>query len=80
MLPEKIKGKRVTILGAERSGLGASKLLHKYGAHLLVSEKDALKFTAEKRDLLASLDAKFEFGYHSDDVLCGICGGFTRHS
>lgn len=69
MLPSDIQAKKVTILGAERSGLGAAKLLHQYGAKLLVSEKDALKFTAEKRELLASLDAKFEFGYHSDDVL-----------
>lgn len=69
MLPSDIQNKKVTILGAERSGMGAARLLHQYGAQLLVSEKDALKFTAEKRELLASLDAKFEFGYHSDDVL-----------
>ncbi|MCF7842878.1 MAG: UDP-N-acetylmuramoyl-L-alanine--D-glutamate ligase, partial [Lentisphaeria bacterium] len=68
MQPVEIKNKRVTILGAERSGLGAAKLLAQHGAKLLVSENDALKFTAEKRELLASLNAKFEFGYHSDDV------------
>ncbi|MCF7800510.1 MAG: UDP-N-acetylmuramoyl-L-alanine--D-glutamate ligase [Candidatus Marinimicrobia bacterium] len=58
----------MTILGAERSGLGAAKLLAHHGARLLVSEKDALKFTAEKREFFASINAKFEFGYHSDDV------------
>lgn len=68
MQPREIKHKRVTILGAERSGLGAAKLLAQHGANLLVSESDALKFTAEKRELLASLNARFEFGYHSDDV------------
>ncbi len=69
MDPQAIKVKLITILGAERSGIGAAKLLHQYGARLLVSEKDALKFTAGKRTSLAGLDAQFEFGYHSDDVL-----------
>ena len=69
MLPSDIQNKKVTILGSERSGMGAAKLLHQFGAQILVSEKDALKFTAEKRELLASMNAKFEFGYHSDDVL-----------
>lgn len=68
MKPSEIQNKRVSILGAERSGLGAAKLLAHHGARLLVSEKDALKFTAEKREFFASINAKFEFGYHSDDV------------
>jgi UDP-N-acetylmuramoylalanine--D-glutamate ligase len=36
---------------------------------VLVSEFDADKFSADKRQVLADIEAEFEFGYHSPDVL-----------
>jgi len=65
----KIKGQKVTILGSQRSALGAARLLSHFGAHILISEYSADKFSAEKRELLAEIGATFEFGYHSPDVL-----------
>ncbi len=62
-------GKNVTILGSQRSAMGAARLLRHFEAKVLVSEIDADKFSAEKRQILADIDATFEFGYHSPDVL-----------
>jgi len=64
-----IKGKNVTILGSQRSAMGAARLLRHFEANVLVSEFDADKFDAEKRQILADIKAEFEFGYHSPDVL-----------
>ena len=64
-----VKDKKVCILGSERSALGAARLLSHFGAKILLSELDADRFTAEKRQLLAEIEAEFEFGYHSADVL-----------
>lgn len=64
-----IKDKKVTILGSQRSAMGAARLLRHFGAKVLVSEFDADKFDAEKRQILADIEAEFEFGYHSPDVL-----------
>ena len=64
-----VKDKQVTILGSQRSAMGAARLLRHFGAKILVSEFDAGKFSAEKRQLFADMDAEFEFGYHSPDVL-----------
>lgn len=69
MKTSEIKGKTVTILGSQRSAMGAARLLRHFGAKVLVSEFDADKFTAEKRQILADIQAEFEFGYHSPDVL-----------
>ncbi|MBT3230036.1 MAG: UDP-N-acetylmuramoyl-L-alanine--D-glutamate ligase [Candidatus Marinimicrobia bacterium] len=64
-----ITGKNVTILGSQRSAMGAARLLRHFGAKVLVSEFDADKFSADKRQVLADIEAEFEFGYHSPDVL-----------
>ncbi len=64
-----ISGKNVTILGSQRSAMGAARLLRHFGAKVLVSEFDADKFDADKRQILADIEAEFEFGYHSPDVL-----------
>ncbi len=64
-----IKDKNVTILGSQRSAMGAARLLRHFGAKVLLSEFDADKFSADKRQILADIDAEFEFGYHSPDVL-----------
>jgi len=64
-----IKDRKVTILGSQRSAMGAARLLSHFGAKVLLSELDADQFTAEKRQILADIKAEFEFGYHSADVL-----------
>lgn len=69
MKPTDIAAKNVTILGSQRSAMGAARLLRHFGANVLVSEFDADKFDAEKRQVLADIQAEFEFGYHSPDVL-----------
>jgi len=69
MRAAEIKGKKVTILGSQRSAMGAARLMRHFGAEVLVSEYDADKFTAEKRQVLAEIHAEFEFGYHSPDVM-----------
>lgn len=69
MKPSDIKDKKVAVLGSQRSAMGAARLLRRFEARVLVSEFDADKFDAEKRQLFAEIDAEFEFGYHSPDVL-----------
>ncbi len=64
-----ITGKNVTVLGSQRSAMGAARLLRHFGAKVLVSEFDADKFDADKRQILGDIEAEFEFGYHSPDVL-----------
>jgi UDP-N-acetylmuramoylalanine--D-glutamate ligase len=64
-----ISGKNVTVLGSQRSAMGAARLLRHFGAKVLVSESDADKFDGDKRQMLADIKAEFEFGYHSPDVL-----------
>jgi UDP-N-acetylmuramoylalanine--D-glutamate ligase len=63
-----LNNKKVTILGSQRSALGAARLLSHFGAKILISELDADRFTSEKRLILADIGAEFEFGYHSEDV------------
>ena len=69
MKPTDISAQNVTILGSQRSAMGAARLLRHFGAKVLVSEFDADKFDAEKRQIFADIEAEFEFGYHSPDVL-----------
>ena len=65
----RVKDQQVTILGSQRSAMGAARLLSHFGAKVLVSELNTDQFTAEKRQILADIGAEFEFGYHSQDVL-----------
>ncbi len=69
MTRPEVKDKKVTILGSQRSAMGAARLMSHFGAKVLLSEFDADKFAADKRQILADIDATFEFGYHSPDVL-----------
>ncbi len=64
-----IKDKQVAVLGSQRSGMGAARLLSHFGASVLLSEYNTDNFTAAKRELLGDIGATFEFGYHSPDVL-----------
>ncbi len=65
----KVTGQKVTVLGSQRSAMGAARLLSHFGAQVLVSELNADQFDAEKRQVMADIGAEFEFGYHSPDVL-----------
>jgi UDP-N-acetylmuramoylalanine--D-glutamate ligase len=63
-----VKGKKISVIGAARSGIGAAKLVKKLGGTPFVSDfspeeklKDAL-FQLEKENI------SFEFGGHSDRV------------
>jgi len=68
MFQPEVKGKRITILGAARSGLAAAKLLRLKGASVFVSdsapESKKEKETAELK--LAGIP--YEFGAHSEKV------------
>ena len=39
MEPSEIRGKKITIIGAARSGLGAARLLQAHGADVFVSDQ-----------------------------------------
>jgi len=63
-----IQGKRVSIIGAARSGIAVAKLLHTYGAIVFVSDigtSDTIKTNIKQ---LQSLGIDGEFGIHSDRV------------
>ncbi len=62
-----IKGKNITVVGAERSGIGAAKLISRLGGHAFVSDKnEKLKFGSP--ELLKKYNIEFELGKHSDRV------------
>ncbi len=62
-----VEGKRVSIIGASRSGLGLAHLLRAKGAKVFVSELSKDKVEASKE--LERLGVSFEFGEHSGKVL-----------
>ncbi len=66
-----IKGKKVSVIGAARSGLAVAKLLKRLNADVFISDVKKIeeikyvKFTTNELDLLG---IKYEFGGHSDRV------------
>ncbi len=63
-----IKDKKISIIGAARSGIAAAKLAKKFGAKPFVSDAgDMLKFT-KAIEILKKENIQFEFGGHSDKV------------
>jgi UDP-N-acetylmuramoylalanine--D-glutamate ligase len=68
-----IQNKKVTILGAVRSGLGAAKLAKRHGAIPFVSDKGDIEKLTEANQILKNEGIDFEFGTHSDKVFdCDI--------
>ena len=63
-----VKGKRVTVAGAARSGLAAAELLARRGAHVTLSETRAELPEAEQ---LRSLGVTLELGGHVRDTFAG---------
>lgn len=62
-----MEGKRVSIIGASRSGLGLAQLLKAKGAKVFVSESSVDKWNSLSE--LTKLDVDYEFGEHTERVL-----------
>jgi len=63
-----VKGRRVTIIGAARSGLAAAKLLRDNGAVVFVSDSGSEEKLASAMADLKELNVEFEIGEHSTRV------------
>jgi UDP-N-acetylmuramoylalanine--D-glutamate ligase len=63
-----ISGKKVTILGAGRSGLGAAQLLAEQKAQVFISDYDLSKRTPDLIKLSEQYNISFEVGQHSDKI------------
>ena len=63
-----IEGKRITILGAARSGVAAAVLLASHGADVFLSEKSAEVEKTEEVDILSKASIESEFGEHTSRV------------
>jgi UDP-N-acetylmuramoylalanine--D-glutamate ligase len=61
-----LKQKKVTILGAARSGIAAAKLLAKHAARVFVSDQAKPENKTAEKHILEGLGIPFEFGRHSD--------------
>ncbi|MGE5314715.1 MAG: UDP-N-acetylmuramoyl-L-alanine--D-glutamate ligase [Acidobacteriota bacterium] len=68
MRPEELHGKKISILGAERSGIAAALLLARSGADVFVSDAAPLEKIRENVSVLAEQGIAFESGAHSDRV------------
>lgn len=63
-----IKNKRITVLGAERSGIPAAILAAKKGAKVFISDNGKKEIGKDKLDELKSLGVEIELGTHSSRV------------
>lgn len=63
-----LKNKRVTILGAARSGLAAARLLRSKDVHVFISEIQEAVGKKTEVEALKKIGAEFEFGSHSEKI------------
>lgn len=63
-----LKRKRVTILGAARSGMAAARLLKNMGAQIFVSDSAASDKKGSEIQALQEVGIEFEFGRHSERI------------
>ncbi len=63
-----ISGKKISIVGAVKSGIGAAKLIQKLGGKPFVSDSGAELKLKESVSTLKELKIDFEIGRHSDKV------------
>jgi UDP-N-acetylmuramoylalanine--D-glutamate ligase len=63
-----IKNKKISIIGAARSGIGAAKLALKFGANPFVSDLAGEESLSKSAETLKSLNIRFEIGQHSSQV------------
>lgn len=64
----KIKNKKISIIGAVRSGIGAAKLAKKLGAIPFVSDSGDVRKLINSIDSLKAAEIEFEIGNHSERV------------
>ena len=68
-----ISGKKISVIGAVRSGIGAAKLVKKLGGIPFVSDSGDEKKLEKQVKILKELGVEFETGKHSDRVYdCGL--------
>ena len=63
-----VEGKKVSVIGAARSGIGAGKLIKKLGGVPFVSDFGQKEKLEESLNQLEQENIKYEFGGHSDNV------------
>ena len=63
-----VKGKKISVIGAARSGIGAAKLVKKLGGTPFVSDFSPEEKISSALDQLQRENINFEFGGHSDRV------------
>lgn len=64
MRPEEVQGRRVTVIGAARSGVAAARLLKRQGAHVFVTDMGSASPDAQRK--LVDDGIGHELGGHSD--------------
>ncbi len=64
----KIGGKRISVIGAERSGIAAAQLIRIKGGLPFVSDKGSAEKLLGKTTILKSLEIDYEVGVHSERV------------
>jgi len=68
MEPSEIRGKKVTVIGAARSGLGAARLLHAHGAGVFVSDQSPAGPLTSSFLELKKAGIAFEAGGHTPRI------------
>lgn len=64
----KVKDKKISIIGAVRSGIGAAKLAKRFGAIPFVSDSGDINKLMSSVESLKSAEIEFEIGNHSERV------------
>ncbi|APF17917.1 UDP-N-acetylmuramoylalanine--D-glutamate ligase [Caldithrix abyssi DSM 13497] len=65
---QNVKGKKVSVLGAARSGLAAARLLKNKGTHVFVSDRAPARQKQDALEFLTREQIDHEFGQHSPRV------------
>lgn len=68
-IEERVKGRRIGVVGMARSGVAAAVLAHKLGGRVLVSDAAPAERLAVQTALLAQHGIEFETGGHTDRLL-----------
>ncbi|MCH7974759.1 MAG: hypothetical protein IH949_12915 [Bacteroidetes bacterium] len=61
-----LKGEKISVIGAVRSGVAAAKLIKKLGGEPFVSDLDDLEKLKKSMTELQNINIEFEFGQHSE--------------
>ncbi len=63
-----IEGKKITIIGAEKSGIAAARLANKLNAVPFVSDSSSEDKLVNAKQIFENENISYEFGFHSDKV------------